>query len=91
VTGEVIGRENATGDTKGWKFECVIRRGANAAATAMVAAASVTQVAADAGAAAWALAVDADTTNGCLRLRVTGEASHTINWTASLRATQTVG
>lgn len=91
IVGEVIGRENATGDTIGWKFECVIRRGANAAATAMVAAATVTQIAADAGASTWALAVDADTTNGCLRVRITGEAAHTINWTAVLRGTQTVG
>lgn len=89
--GEVVGRQPSTGDTIAWKFEGVIRRGANAAATAMVAAATVTQIAADAGASTWALAVDADTTNGCLRIRVTGENSKTINWTGRVRSTQTVG
>lgn len=91
VVGEVVGRQPSTGDTIAWKFEGVIRRGANAAATAMVAAATVTQIAADAGASTWALAVDADTTNGCLRIRVTGETSKTINWTGRVRSTQTVG
>jgi hypothetical protein len=90
VEGMVVARENATGDTTSWTFTCAIRRGANAAATAMVAACTPTLVAADAGAATWALAVDADATNGALRLRFTGEAAHTIRTSATLRATQTV-
>lgn len=80
VKGTVVARQNTTGDAKSWEFDANIKRGANAAATAMVAAATVTSIAADAGAAAWAVAVDADTTNGCLRVRVTGEAAKTIRW-----------
>lgn len=78
VKATVVSRENATGDSRSWEVTAHIKRGANAAATAMVAAATVTSIANDAGAAAWALAVDADTTNGCLRIRFTGEAAKTI-------------
>lgn len=92
VKGTVVARQNSTGDTKSWEFTAHIKRGANAAATALVAAATVTAIANDAGAAAWALAVDADTTNGCLRIRGTGEAAKTINWVCDIySAAQVVG
>lgn len=92
VKGYVIAREAATGDTISWEFVCHIKRGANAAATAVVAAATVTVVANDAGAAAWALAVDADTTNGALRIRGTGETSKTLKWVAGVtNCVQVVG
>lgn len=78
VKATVVSRENATGDSRSWEVTAHIKRGANAAATAMVAAATVTSIANDAGASAWAVAVDADTTNGCLRIRFTGEAAKTI-------------
>lgn len=90
--GIVVAREAATGDTKSWEFTCHIKRGANAAATAVVAAATVTVIANDAGAAAWALTVDADTTNGALRVRGTGEAAKTIKWVSDMYAvSQVVG
>jgi hypothetical protein len=91
VQGLVVGREDATGDTISWKFDAHIRRGANAASTAMVAACTPVQIAADAGASTWTLAVDANTTDGSLRLQVTGQASHTIKWGAVLSCTQVVG
>lgn len=90
VTGLVVVRENATGDTASWKFDAHIRRGANAAATAMVAACTPTQIAADAGASTWTIAVAADTTNGGLAIDVTGEASHTLRWVATLTSAQVV-
>lgn len=80
VKGTVIARENATGDSSAWEFTAFIKRGANAAATAMVAAATIGTPIQDVGAAAWVLTIDADTTQGGLRVRVTGEASHTIRW-----------
>lgn len=73
-------RENATGDAASWDVVAHIRRGANAASTTMVAAATITPIAADAGAAAWALDAVADTTNGALQFQVTGEASHNLKW-----------
>lgn len=78
--GHAIARESATGDVKSWEFSGTIKRGANAAATAIVGSVTMTVKDADAGASAWTLAMDADTTNGSLRTQVTGEASKTLRW-----------
>jgi hypothetical protein len=87
---QVSARENATGDTAWWKFEGCIKRGANAAATALVG--SVFQTTdADAGAAAWTFTVTADTTNGALELTATGEALKTIRWVATVHTTRVAG
>lgn len=91
VTGLVVGRQNTTGDSASWEFKAHIRRGSNAASTAMVASCTPTQIAADSGASTWALAVDANTTLGCLRIRVTGEASKNIRWVCSVISAQIVG
>lgn len=91
VKGVIQGRQNATGDAASWEFTAHIKRGANAAATAMVAACTPVVIAADAGASAWAVAVDADTTNGCLRIRVTGEAAKTIRWNCCVEALEVTG
>jgi hypothetical protein len=90
VKGIVVARKLTTGDTKSWSFEASIKRGANAAATAMVAACTPTVVAADSGASAWTLAVAADTTNGALALTFTGVASTFVRGVASLTAVELV-
>jgi hypothetical protein len=76
--GEVVSGKTAGGDTKGWTIEGVIKRGANAASTALVGTPTVTSSYADAGASTWVIAVTADTTNGGLRVTFTGQASTTI-------------
>jgi hypothetical protein len=76
--GEVISGKTAAGDTKGWTIEGVIKRGANAASTALVGIPTVTSTYADLGAATWDIAVTADTTNGGLRVTFTGQAATTI-------------
>ena len=86
--GAVVANVTGGGNTKGWTIEGVIKRGANAASTALVGSATVTSNYADAGAAAWSVAVTADTTNGCLKIEVTGAAGTTIRWVASLRSTE---
>lgn len=80
VKGTINVREDATGDSSAWDFTAYIKRGVGVATTAMVAACTPTLIAQDAGAATWVVAVDADTTNGSLRCRVTGQASHTLAW-----------
>lgn len=75
VKGMVTMRQNSNGDSKCWTFEAAIKRGGSAGTTAMVAACTPVVVAADAGASGWALTVDADTTNGCLRVTGQGTAS----------------
>jgi hypothetical protein len=86
--GEVISGKTAGGDTKGWTIEGVIKRGANAASTALVGVPTVTSTYADLGAATWDIAVTADTTNGGIRVTFTGQASTTIRTVCQIRTTE---
>jgi len=86
--GEVISGVTGGGDTKGWTIEGVIKRGANAASTALVGTPTVTSSFADAGASTWVIAVTADTTNGGLRVTFTGQAATTIRTVAQIRTTE---
>jgi hypothetical protein len=86
--GEIISGVTGGGDTKGFFIEGVIKRGANAASTALVGTPTVTSNYADAGASAWAIAVTADTTNGGLRVTFTGQAATTIRTVCQIRTTE---
>jgi len=80
---QIIAAVTAGGDTASWTIVGAIKRGANAAATALVGVPAVVSTGQDAGAAAWAVAVTADTTNGALKFTVTGAAATTIRWNAT--------
>lgn len=84
IKGRVVARGTGTGDTKVWTFEGAIRRGANAASTALVSAISASAVASDAGASAWVLAITADTTNGGLAVTGTGALATAIRWVCTV-------
>jgi hypothetical protein len=86
--GEVIAGVTGGGNTKGWTIEGVIKRGANAASTALVGTPTVTSSFADAGASTWVIAVTADTTNGGLAVTFTGQAGTTIRTVAQIRTTE---
>jgi hypothetical protein len=86
--GSVIANVTGGGNTKAWAIEGAIKRGANAASTALVGSASVVSAYADAGASTWAIAVTADTTNGGLAVTFTGQASTTIRCVAKLETTE---
>jgi hypothetical protein len=73
-------REAATGDSAAWDVTGAVKRGANAASTALLGTPTVTSIGADAGAATWTIAVTADTTNGAVRFTATGEAAHSLKW-----------
>lgn len=81
---------NVTGGstTSGWKYEGVIKRGANAASTALVAAVTPLVIAQDVAAATWVLAITADTTNGGIAVTVTGAAATTIRWVSRIETTE---
>jgi hypothetical protein len=87
-TGEVVAGVTGGGNTKGWTIEGVIKRGANAASTALVGTPTVTSTYADAGASTWVIAVTADTTNGGLAVTFTGQASTTIRTVCQIRTTE---
>jgi hypothetical protein len=86
--GTVVAGVTGGGDTKGWTIEGVIKRGANAASTAIVGTATVTSSYADAGAATWAIAVTADTTNGGLAVTFTGQLATTIRVVCKIETTE---
>jgi hypothetical protein len=88
VRGSCIANVTGGGNTKAWSFEAAIKRGANAASTAIVGAVIKNIVAADAGAATWDITLSADTTNGAFRVQVTGQAATTIRWTCRLDSTE---
>ena len=87
-SGEVIAGVTAAGNTARWTIDGAIKRGANAASTAMVGTPTVTMTHNDAGAAAWVVAVTADTTNGGIAVTVTGAAATTIRWVAKIETTE---
>jgi hypothetical protein len=86
--GEVVAGVTGAGDTKGWYIEGVIKRGAGVGTTAIVGTATVTSLYADVGASTWAVTALADTTNGGLKITVTGQASTTIRWVCSIRTVE---
>ncbi len=86
--GTCVANVTGGGDSSGWKFEGVIKRGANAASTALVAAVTPLVIAQDVGAATWVLAITADTTNGGIKVEVTGAAATTIRWVTKIETTE---
>jgi hypothetical protein len=87
-SGEVIAGVTGGGNTARWTINGAIKRGANAASTAMVGTVTVTMTHNDAGAAAWVVAVTADTTNGGIAVTVTGAAATTIRWVCKINTTE---
>jgi hypothetical protein len=87
---QIAARQNTTGDTAWWKIEGCVKRGASAAATALVGSLYQTTDS-DVGASTWTAVVSADTTNGALQIEVTGENLKTIRWTATVHATLVSG
>jgi hypothetical protein len=86
--GSVIANVTGGGNTKAWAIEGAIKRGANAASTALVGTPTVTSAYADAGASTWAITATADTTNGGLAITFTGQASTTIRCVAKLETVE---
>lgn len=85
----VVARSSA--DRAAWEIDALIYRGANAASTTVEGSPSVTQLYGSGGAATWAVAVSADTSNGGLKVTVTGVAATNIKWVASIETVEVVG
>jgi hypothetical protein len=86
--GTVIANVTGGGNTKAWAIEGAIKRGANAASTALVGTPTVVSGFADAGASTWAITATADTTNGGLKITFTGQAATTIRCVCKLETTE---
>lgn len=87
----VVARSATGADDACFHRRCLITRDANAASTAIVG--SVQTIGTDietAGATAWDVTLAADTTNGALRILVTGAASTNINWVAKISTVEVI-
>jgi hypothetical protein len=84
----VISGVTGGGNTSAWKLEGAIKRGANAASTAIVGTVTTTLLAQDAGASTWTITATADTTNGGLKFTFTGQAATTIRTVCKVDTTE---
>ena len=76
-------------DTAAWQITGVLRRGASGACT-YVGTPTITLLGADAGAAAWTVAL-ASYSDGGLALRITGQAATTIRWVTRITLAEVIG
>ena len=76
------------GNMKAFTIVGAIKQGSSAATTALVGTPAINIDAADAGASTWTATATADTSNGGLAITVTGQASTTIKWMATVYTTE---
>lgn len=85
--GTIIGKKSGTTDVAAWDIDGLIVRGANAASTTL----SISNVNMVQNTPAWGTpTLAADTTNGGLRVQVTGAASTNIQWTCTVETTEVI-
>lgn len=83
----VARRTDAANETSAYEIKGAIDRQVGVATTAIVGTVSY-NVTADDSSGVWTILVDADTTNGALRIQVTGEVAKTIRWVAFIRTVE---
>jgi len=90
-TGTVIARENsaATNDFAVWEIKGGAVRAANAGTTAL-GSYNINKISETSGASSWDIALAADTTNGAVKITVTGQASHSIRWVATVNTAEVI-
>ena len=86
----IVGRRtDADDESAAYRITGCIDRNANAASTSLVGTPTVTVISEDT--AAWDVDAVADTTNGSLNFRVTGEAGKAIRWVGWVRLVEVTG
>ena len=90
-TGTIIAREKASegSDYSSWEIKGALLRDANAGST-VLGNGIVNSLYHTSGASAWAIALSADTTNGGLKVQVTGAASTNIRWAATVNTSEVI-
>jgi hypothetical protein len=85
--GSITAGVTGAGNSAAWAFEGLIKRGAGVGTTVIVQSV-VNLIAQDSGASTWVVAIAADTTNGGLKVTVTGQATTTIRWVCKIETTE---
>ena len=86
--GSLVAGVSGAGNSSAWEFRGAIKRGATAASTALVGTVILDNIAYESTASGWGVAVTADTTNGGVKVEVTGQASTTIRWACKMETTE---
>ena len=88
-SGTIIARESAAAgsDYASWEIKGALLRDANAAST-VLGNGIQNKLYATSGASAWDIALTADTTNGGLKIEVTGAAATNIRWVATVNTSE---
>jgi hypothetical protein len=85
--GTIIAKQTATVNVAAWDIDGLLVRGANAAATTLL----VSNVTLVQNTPAWGTpTLAADTTNGGLRIQITGAAATNIQWVANIQTTEVI-
>lgn len=85
--GTIIGKQSGSTNAAAWDVDGLIVRGANASATTLL----ISNVTLVQNTPAWGTpTLAADTTNGGLRVQVTGAAATNIQWTAVIETTEVI-
>ncbi|MEL0099884.1 MAG: hypothetical protein VW907_10035, partial [Opitutae bacterium] len=85
--GTIVARQQSSQGTAcaAWKIEGLIRREGSAGTTTLVNSATTVLD----NTPSWGMALSADTTNGCLKVQVTGAASTNIKWNGAIHTSET--
>jgi hypothetical protein len=88
-SGTIVARQQAADGSNyaSWEVKGALLRDANAAST-VLGNGIINKLYATAGAAAWAIALTADTTNGGLKIEATGAAATDIRWVATVNTSE---
>lgn len=89
VEGSVVAYDLTTLDAASFSISALVKRGANAAATALVGTPVITRDFNDTAAGTWTVTVTADTTNGAFTVNVQGAGANQIRWMVELYAQET--
>jgi hypothetical protein len=86
--GTIVARQQAAGGTASaaWKIEGLIRREGSAGTTTLVNSATTVLD----NTPSWGMALSADTTNGGLKIEVTGAAATNIRWVATIHTSEVI-
>ncbi|MBT2333633.1 hypothetical protein J7E49_06910 [Variovorax paradoxus] len=84
----VARKQGASADSKMWEITLGAYRDTTAASTAVIGTATVTVIGASAGASGWLCDAVADTANGAISVRGTGQAATNIRWLFSAQTVE---
>ncbi len=83
----VVSGDTATANAGAWFFRGLIKKTTTNGSTLLV---GIAEKVAFKDVAAWDVTVTADTTNGALRIQVTGASATTINWVATVSTSEVI-